>query len=1030
LNFLVSTDNDALFATLPAIDPTTGTLTYAPAANAFGTAHVTVRLHDDGGTAFGGVDTSAPLIFTIAIDAINDVPSFASGSDETITEDAGPQTVVGWASSISAGPNEASQALNFVVTTDNDVLFATLPAIDPATGTLSYAPAANAFGTAHVTVWLHDDGGTANGGVDTSPPQSFVISINPVNDAPSFTAGADQLVGRNAGSQTVAAWASSISPGSEEANQAVNFSLSVDNPGLFSAQPAIDAAGTLTYTPAPGVLGTAHVTVELHDDGGTALGGVDVSAPVTFAISVDFINQPPSFTAGANQTVNENSGPQTVAGWAANITQGMDETGQSLNFVLSADDESLFSSQPAIDPASGTLTYTPAANASGTATVTVFLHDDGGTANGGHDVSNAQSFTIAINAVNQPPSFLAGGDESVNEDSGPQSFLGWARSISAGPNEANQAVNFVVSADKADLFSAGPAIDASGNLTFTPGLHKAGVAQVSVRLHDDGGTALGGDDTSPVQTFAITIQPVNHSPTVAAPIADQTLDENAADLAFALGGVFNDVDVPNGDHLNFSIAANDNPASLAASISNGVLTLHLVPNQIGSAHLVLRATDDAGLSVDAPFTVTVNAVNQAPSFLKGADQRVLPDAGAVVVPGWAKNLSPGPSNESAQTLSFQATGDTNASLFLVSPSVDPASGDLHFTPAFGASGSAILTFALKDSGGTANGGHDTSAPQSFRITVNAAPSAQGEVYVLSDAGGNTAATVEGVLSSDIDPDGDPLTAELVSGPAHGTLTLHPDGSFTYLKGADFAGLDEFTYRSNDGLATSGIVTIRIVSYQASIVDKLYEQVLNRDPEDSGLLYWTNRIQNGDPYSAIAQGIFESNERLDPIIDQYYHDFLLRPSEPSGLAYWRDQVWKRDGGPENVIAGMISSPEFFQSAGGTNADWIQALYQRLLGRPADPHGLDFWESQLGLQLETEQQVVLGFTQSDENFKNLIGGFFQQYLQRAPSSKELDDFLKQMEADASQRDIQIEIIDSDEYRNTPPPPASGVAEKFVP
>jgi len=328
---------------------------------------------------------------------------------------------------------------------------------------------------------------------------------------------------------------------------------------------------------------------------------------------------------------------------------------------------------------------------------------------------------------------------------------------------------------------------------------------------------------------------------------------------------------------------------------------------------------------------------------------------------------------------------------------------------------------LKDSGGTANGGQDTSAVQTFHITINGAPVAQADTFVLSDSS-TSAAAASGVLSNDTDPNGDALTAHLVSGPSHGTLTLNADGSFTYVKGADFSGLDEFTYRANDGLADSAAVTVRIVSYQASIVDKLYEQVLHRDPEDNGLLYWTGRIQSGDPYSVIAQGIFESNERLDPIIEQYYHDFLLRSADDSGLAYWRDQVWKRDGGPENVIAGMISSPEFFQSAGGTNADWIQALYQRLLNRTADSQGLSFWENQLDQHSETEEQVVLGFTNSDENYKNLITGFFQQYLQRAPSASELSTFLTQMQASDSQRDIQIEIIDSDEYRNTPPPPAS--------
>ena len=60
----------------------------------------------------------------------------------------------------------------------------------------------------------HDNGGTANGGVDTSArSQTFTITVNPVNDAPSFTKGADQTVNEDAGAQSVAGWATAISGG-------------------------------------------------------------------------------------------------------------------------------------------------------------------------------------------------------------------------------------------------------------------------------------------------------------------------------------------------------------------------------------------------------------------------------------------------------------------------------------------------------------------------------------------------------------------------------------------------------------------------------------------------------------------------------------------------------------------------------------------------------------------------------------------------------------------------------------------------
>ena len=59
-----------------------------------------------------------------------------------------------------------------------------------------------------------------------------------------------------------------------------------NNNPLFSVQPAIDPLGTLTFTPAPFTSGSALVTVQIHDNGGTLFGGVDTSAPQTFVITV------------------------------------------------------------------------------------------------------------------------------------------------------------------------------------------------------------------------------------------------------------------------------------------------------------------------------------------------------------------------------------------------------------------------------------------------------------------------------------------------------------------------------------------------------------------------------------------------------------------------------------------------------------------------------------------------------------------------------------------------------------------------
>lgn len=56
----------------------------------------------------------------------------------------------------------------------------------------------------------------------------------------------------------------------------------------------------------------------------------------------------------------------------------------------------------------------------------------------------------------------------------------------------------------------------------------------------------------------------------------------------------------------------------------------------------------------------------------------------------------------------------------------------------------------------------------------------------------------GVLANDTDPENDPLTAIQTSSPAHGALTLNPNGSFTYIPDSGYIGFDQFSYGASDG----------------------------------------------------------------------------------------------------------------------------------------------------------------------------------------------------------------------------------------
>jgi hypothetical protein len=228
--------------------------------------------------------------FVVSIGPVNQRPTLDQPAPLTLLEDAGLQQVD--LGGIGAGAaNEIGQTLTITATSDNPALIAnpTVTYSSPnAIGTLSFTPTANASGTVMITIRVRDDGGTSDGAIDIIE-RTFVVLVQPVNDAPDFAVGPNQSVGATAGPQTIADWASGFTSGPDsEASQTLLSYTIVSNskPSLFLVTPAIDQFGALTYTPKPGARGIATISLVARDSGGTANAGVDTSAIHTFTITI------------------------------------------------------------------------------------------------------------------------------------------------------------------------------------------------------------------------------------------------------------------------------------------------------------------------------------------------------------------------------------------------------------------------------------------------------------------------------------------------------------------------------------------------------------------------------------------------------------------------------------------------------------------------------------------------------------------------------------------------------------------------
>ena len=155
-----------------------------------------------------------------------------------------------------------------------------------------------------------------------------------------------------------------------------------------------------------------------------------------------------------------------------------------------------------------------------------------------------------------------------------------------------------------------------------------------------------------------------------------------------------------------------------ALASNGTFTYTPEADYNGTDSFTYEAFDGADAAT-ATVTISITAVNDAPSFTKGGDQSASLLGPAQTMPGWATDISAGPANESSQTVQFDvSTSDDSQFLLGLTPQVSGTTGTLTYTPnLLGSPGAVTVTVRARDDGGTGNGGVNVSADQTFTITL-------------------------------------------------------------------------------------------------------------------------------------------------------------------------------------------------------------------------------------------------------------------------------------------------------------------------
>ncbi len=806
-------------------------LLYLPAAEAHGVAYTgfDFAVQDSGGTANGGIDTD-PTVNTIIFDVkpINDAPA---GKDNTITlhEDSVHPFVE---SDFGFTDPEMDGLAAVIVTTLPGAGSLWLAGTQVTTGQvinasnlsgMEYRPETNSSGTGYASFnfRVQDDGGVANGGIDTNPfENSITINVVEVNDPPS---GTDATV---VAYEDVTYGFSPADFGFTDTDADYFATLTIKTlpllgeliyQGVVVVTDQVVNAGNiveLKYQPPAGASGLAYVDFkfQVQDTGGTANGGVDADQSDN-VITIDLIeiNDAPS---GADSVVliSENTSYSFVTsdfGFNDTDNNSFDSvviTGVPGAGTLSLSGSTVVSGQSVSSVDIPRLVFTPTPDYTGDTAFTFKVQDDGGTANGGDNTDAMENIiTLSIANVSQPPS---GTNKTIGiiED---QVYVFDAIDFGFRDVDGDDFISVTISSVPAQgvLSFAGTPVTTGqiitiadpGSLTYAPDAeaHGAGYADFDFAVRDSGGTENGGANIDPtVNTITFDVLPVNDAPKGAS--GTFTLHEDSAYRFTESDFGFNDREQDSFTGLQITLAPGSGRLELYGHlvVDNQLVAVSDIPGLTYSP-----AAGDYGLAYDQfafkvvdsggavnggqntsllanSITLNVLSVNDAPSGTSGTiamredESHVFSEADFGFT-DLDQHKFTSVTIDSVPAIGSLSLNDVPVVAGQSIAVVDLAG--LTYTPVSSGFGSAYaqLEFSVQDDGGNALGGSDTDPTRESLIIdvlgVNDAPSSTDVSIVLSEDSAYTFAANDFEYN---DIDGNGLKSIVVSElPVQGLLTL-------------------------------------------------------------------------------------------------------------------------------------------------------------------------------------------------------------------------------------------------------------------